>query len=337
MRIDKVYLFLVVIFVFTAGLWISSCVHDLGLPTGVPEICFDSDVLPIFQNNCAMSGCHDGNGESRWSLTSYDEIMRGITPGSPDQSRFYQAMTGKKEGMMPPSQPLSLENRTIVRLWILQGAVHTTYPTTPVDTTHTPPVVTGVTRACFTRDILPILVSNCAKSGCHDATTHKSGYNFSDYAHTVITVRPGSPVNSRLYQAITGTGGGKGENDDIMPPPPNPLLSTAQIDSIAAWIRYGALNETCAQVCDTVNTVTFSGAIWPVMQLTCTGCHSGTTPSGGISLTNYSDVQTIAASGLLWQALTGANGKFLMPPSGSLTTCRLRQFQLWINAGYQNN
>ncbi|HVN58487.1 MAG TPA: hypothetical protein VMT63_09340 [Bacteroidales bacterium] len=334
MKINKIYLSLAVVFVATTGLWVSSCIHDLGLPPGVPAICFDNEVLPIFQNNCAISGCHGSGGRSRFNLTTYTGIMEGITPGNPSQSRFYQAITGNGAGLMPPDNPISMENRTIIRLWILQGAVHTTCSTNPPDTTAQGG---GATRACYTRDILPILVSNCAMSGCHDAATHRSGYNFADYAHTVLAVYPGNASASSLYQAITGSGGGKGENEDIMPPPPKSPLTTAQIDTIAAWINYGALNETCAQACDTVNTVTFSGVIWPFMQQTCTGCHSGASPSGGVSLNSYADVQTIAASGVLWSALTGTNGKFLMPPSGSLTRCRLRQFQLWINAGYLNN
>ena len=56
-------------------------------------------------------------------------------------------------------------------------------------------------------------------------------------------------------------------------------LTIAEIDSIGQWISYGALNENCGEVCDTINPVTFSGTIWPVMQTSCTGCHSGASPS----------------------------------------------------------
>jgi hypothetical protein len=33
---------------------------------------------------------------------------------------------------MPPKQPLSLENRTLIRVWIEQGAAETTCPTTTI-------------------------------------------------------------------------------------------------------------------------------------------------------------------------------------------------------------
>jgi hypothetical protein len=72
------------------------------------------------------------------------------------------------------------------------------------------------------------------------------------------------------------------------------------------------------------------------MQKYCTGCHSGTTPSGGIPLSGYTDVQTVAANGQLINALKGA-GVPKMPPAGSLSDCRIRQFEIWVNGGYLNN
>jgi len=121
-----------------------------------------------------------------------------------------------------------------------------------------------------------------------------------------------------------------------MPPAPMNRLSSAAIDSIAAWIRYGALDEFCGEVCDTVNPVTYSGTIWPVVQTYCTGCHSGTTPSGGIRLESYSNLSAVAASGTLMNSLRG-NGVPKMPPAGNLSTCKIRQFEIWISNGYPNN
>jgi hypothetical protein len=127
MKIDKIPVFVAAITVATIFVWFSSCKHDLGIPAGTPEVCFDSLVMPIFQNNCTMAGCHDGiSGESHWTLTTYEDIMRGITPFNPDQSHYYIHLIGKAESLMPPGRPLSLDNRTIIRLWILQGALHTT-------------------------------------------------------------------------------------------------------------------------------------------------------------------------------------------------------------------
>jgi mono/diheme cytochrome c family protein len=332
MRIEKIYLFLITILIFTLTAWISSCRHDTILSSSIPEICFYSEVLPVFENNCNISGCHDGTRGSRSSYNSYANISSGVVAGNPNGSSLYQAIIGKSgEGLMPPNKPLTIENRTTIRVWIEQGAKETLCG----DTTSLPPVTPPSsynTRACFTRDIQPVLVSGCAMAGCHDAITHREGYNFTTYSSTMNAVNPGNPSGSQLYRSVTTTSG-----ENRMPPSPTPRLTTAQIDSISAWIRYGALNETCGEICDTINPVTFSGVIWPTIQTTCTGCHTTASSSNGnISLTGYTDVRTIAASGKLMNALNG-NGVTKMPPSGSLSACKIRQFQIWINKGYLNN
>ena len=85
-------------------------------------MCFDSDIIPIFLNNCALNQCHDGTGESDYVFKGYSEIMHNIKPGDPEGSEIYEAISGAGEDMMPPDQPLSVENRTKIRLWIDQGA-----------------------------------------------------------------------------------------------------------------------------------------------------------------------------------------------------------------------
>jgi hypothetical protein len=330
MKSYKVHLFLTIIMISSALLWISSCRHDALLPSNIPEICFEKEVLPIFQNNCSMAGCHDGQGESGSAYNNYMDISHGVIAGNPNGSRLYDAIIRKSgEGKMPPDKPLSLENRTIIRLWIEQGAMLTVCPDTVAQPPLSPTYVNP--RACFSRDILPVLISGCAMTGCHDAATHAEGFILASYSSTLRAVKPGSPGQSSLYQVITTLSGEK-----RMPPSPKARLSQAQIDSIYKWISYGALDEYCGEVCDTINPVTFSKTIWPVIQTSCTGCHSGTAPSGGIPLGTYANVQTVAASGLLMKSLTG-NGVTKMPPSGSFSICRIRQFQIWITNGYLNN
>jgi hypothetical protein len=96
-----------------------------------------------------------------------------------------------------------------------------------------------------------------------------------------------------------------------------------------------ALYPTLSNACDTTN-VTYNGTIAPILSSYCTTCHSGSVPSGGISLTSFSAVQTVASSGLLMNALTG-NGVPVMPVSGTLPACKLSQFQIWIRNGILNN
>ena len=87
--------------------------------------------------------------------------------------------------------------------------------------------------------------------------------------------------------------------------------------------------------CDTTN-VTYSVTISSIMNNYCTSCHSGSVPSGGISLTSYQGVQTVAANGMLMKAINGT-GVPKMPPSGSLPLCRVSQIEIWIRNGMPNN
>jgi hypothetical protein len=329
MKFDKICLLLSLIILITIFSWTTSCTHVANI-VNIPEVCFTSDILPIFTSNCAISGCHDGGGqESHFSLSSYSNIIKDIVPGNPDGSKLYQVIISKWGNLMPPDKPLTLDNRRKIRVWIEQGAKETVC----TDTTGTgggggTPVVA---RACFTRDILPVIISRCATTGCHDANAGGEKANLTTYTNIMRLVSAGNPSGSRLYTTIkNGTGESK------MPPSGRPQLSVAEIDSIGKWIGYGALNENCGEVCDTINPVTFSGTIWPVIQSSCTGCHSGTSPSGNVLLASYSNVASVASSGLLLNSLNGA-GVTKMPVGSSLSACRIRQFDIWIKNGFLNN
>ena len=331
MKLDKIYLFISLLLFFAVFSWLTSCTHVANI-ANMPEVCFTGDVLPIFVNNCAIAGCHDGAGrESRMPLNNYADIVREITPGNPNGGRLYQTIIAKWINKMPPRQPLSLENREKIRIWIEQGAIESSAacPTTitGVNGGGTPPV----TRACFTRDILPVILSRCATTGCHDGAAGGERRSFTTYANISSSVSPGNPSQSSLYKVITITSG-----ESKMPPASSPQLSVSEIDSIGKWIGYGALNENCGEVCDTINPVTFSGTIWPIMQTACTGCHIGTSPGGGIAIANYANVQTIAANGSLMNSLRG-NGVSQMPKGSSFSACRIKQFDIWVKNGALNN
>jgi hypothetical protein len=108
---------------------ISSCRHNDDI-TGIPEICFVGEILPIFQSNCTMSGCHSSSGGEGLDLTTYDGIMQGVSAGNAMQSRVYTALISvwAAEGMMPPDRPMSIQNRSKIKVWIEQGAKNTTCP-----------------------------------------------------------------------------------------------------------------------------------------------------------------------------------------------------------------
>jgi len=322
---------------------IFSCKHEGADTNLLPEICFEGQILPIFQNSCAKSGCHSqSGGESDYVCTNYNGILAAVEPGNPMASAAYTSLNAIwSENIMPPDQPLSLENRTLIRVWIEQGAKNTICPedtsTNPPDTTINPPDTTIIEpysnpRACYERDIQPVLTASCAFSGCHDNATHREGVNLSNYAHTLQIVSPGNPYGSLLYHFITIT-----EPDDRMPPPPYQALSSAQKDSIFKWISYGALYEVCETGCDTLTAVTYSGFVWPALYQSCSSCHSGGSPSGGIKLTSWSEISAIANNGKLMGVLKHVSPYPLMPPGGSLSDCTIKKIDLWVSAGANNN
>lgn len=327
MKVDKIYLVLILVVVTVVFSWISSCTHDADI-SAIPEVCFTGDILPIFTANCAIAGCHDGGGEGHMALNNYAEIRQRITPGNPNGSELYKVIIDKWGNLMPPSTPLSMDNREKIRVWIEQGAGETTC----ADASGTNPSGNNyVARACFTRDVLPVVVSRCATAGCHDAISHKEGRTYTTYTNIRASVSPRNPAQSTLYQVITTTSG-----ESKMPPTGSPQLTTAEKDTIRQWITYGALDENCGEVCDTINPVTFTATIWPIIQSSCTGCHSGSSPSGNVTLASYANVSAVAASGLLMNSLNG-NGVTKMPVGTTFSPCRIRQFQIWVNNGYQNN
>jgi hypothetical protein len=209
------------------------------------------------------------------------------------------------------------------------------YPKTPVNDTTSTINNCDPDSVYFTNEVLPIFVSNCAKSGCHDASTAQNGVVLDSYNNIVNTgdVRPGDPSDSEVYEMITET-----DPDDRMPPPPNTPLTSDQIALIRKWIMQGAKNLTCtSDACDTSN-VTFSASIKPLLQNKCVGCHSGSTPSGGHDFTTHAGVQPVAQSGRLYGAVNHMSGFVPMPQGGTkLANCDIRKIKIWIDAGAQNN
>lgn len=336
MKVERLGLFsAVTISAFTLVLLVAnSCKHD-GTPADqMDQICFQEQILPIFQNSCATSGCHSGgHGAGGYVFSDYSGIMKAISPGNAEKSEAYKAITSTFQ-LMPPGNALPKEKRTLIRLWIEQGAKETTCTTTPVTEGETPDTLTneksGTFWACYDRDIQPILMSSCAVSGCHDATTHKEGINFSDYVNTLKRVRPGNPGSSDLYEAITAKQG----TEHFMPPKPYSPLSKAAIDTIYSWIKRGALNEECATPCDTTETITYQRHIKSIIDLSCASCHGANNPSGGITLTNESGIKAVASSGKLLGAVKRQSGYPAMPPTYTLDNCEVKQIELWIKQGY---
>lgn len=192
---------------------------------------------------------------------------------------------------------------------------------------------TGDSSICFERDILPIFISNCAKSGCHDGNG-ESDYVLNSYNNIVRKgIVPGNPEASKIFTSMTGSG------EDLMPKD-SPPLSAAQLGLIKQWIYSGAVNGTnCSSTCDTTN-FTYSGAIKPMIDNYCLGCHSSSSAAssgGGVIMDSYDRVKALGLNDSLVKAITGS-GYAIMPQGGApLSDCQVTQVKKWVAAGAPNN
>jgi mono/diheme cytochrome c family protein len=199
--------------------------------------------------------------------------------------------------------------------------------------THLPNVSDPAPEPCdpgivdFTNEILPMIQSNCAMSGCHGTPYPADGINLTTYAGIMEEVKPGDPNGSELYEVLFETG------DDLMPPPPAAPLSAAQKERIRLWIQQGANETNCAGACDSTSATTYTAVIAPMMQMQCLGCHQGAGASGGVRLTSYSEVTAAVGNSGLVDAVNGANGRSQMPPSGRMSDCNVALLERWVRAG----
>lgn len=202
-----------------------------------------------------------------------------------------------------------------------------------------PTPVSGGTQTCsadtvyFQNNVLPLIVSSCAKSGCHDAISKQDGIELTSYDKIMSsgTVNPGNPGSSELYEVLNET-----RPDKIMPQPPSSPLTSAEKSIIYKWIQQGAKNNACND-CDT-SSFTYSGALLPIINIHCKGCHNPGFISGGLDLTTYANVRSIALNGKLMGSVDHLPGFPAMPKGGTkLNDCKLTQIRKWIAAGSLNN
>ena len=185
----------------------------------------------------------------------------------------------------------------------------------------------------FQYDVLPVLVSACARSGCHDAISREDGYQLTDYANTMKKgVSPGNANNSKIYKEIV---------NGSMPPSGSGIVMTqAQKDIIAKWINQGAKNLNCNPnygKCDTLGGAKFASFVQPIVKNKCEGCHTGTGAGGGIKLTTHAEIKASVATGKFWGSINQTAGYSPMPKSSKLSACELAKIDSWIKRGALNN
>jgi uncharacterized membrane protein len=320
-----------------------SCSHEPYLIETLDTVCFETEIFPLLNASCGTIGCHSsGSGNSEFNASNYASIIKAVKAGDSKKSLLYEVITRTYGQMMPPDQPLTKEQRTQINVWIEQGALNTScdsYTVIGNDTNGTNPI-DYTDSICFNQDVQPLINSSCATTNCHDVISHKEGYTLTTYENIMSKsdgIRPFLPNESKIYTVLNQTGG------DRMPPSPFPALSSEEKEVIRKWIADGALNSDCpSQSCDTLLAISFADQIWPTVNRSCVGCHSSSFTSGGIILDSYSTVLNVAntqqnGTSLLLGAIRKEAGFIAMPPTGTLDDCTIRQFELWIEQGSQNN
>ena len=116
-----------------------------------------------------------------------------------------------------------------------------------------------------------------------------------------------------------------------------PDLTAAQLNLIRQWIAAGAVDSgACQDRCDSMN-FTFSGAVQPMINQYCRGCHNGAGATGG-SLADYASIRNAAVSGRLIGDIEHLSGYNAMPLGGAaLSNCQVAQITKWVEAGAPDN
>lgn len=316
-------------------LYLPSCTHDpLGIEA-LDSVCFDKEIFPIIQTSCGKPGCHISGATEGFDASNYQSILNSVKPGDPRGSVLYKVITNiNSENMMPPGQPLTKEQRMIIEVWIAQGAAETI-----CNEGTNGGGGNGSDSICFVQHILPLFISNCAMSSCHDGLSQEDDdlYALNSFSSIRSHVSPGNPLNSDVYRAVNGLG------EDFMPPPPKSPLTATQKEILRKWISDGALNSDCPDaLCDTSGTISFASFVKPIIDNYCVSCHNSTVTNGGVNLNGYAQVSMYANSirngtPLLVGTIRQMTGFKAMPPSIRLDDCSIRTIELWINQGISDN
>ncbi len=87
--------------------------------------------------------------------------------------------------------------------------------------------------------------------------------------------------------------------------------------------------------CDTTST-TYAGSIAPIINRDCSGCHSGGSPSAGISLYDYSSVKNymITNRSVFMGSVKHDGTASNMPKGGNkISACEINKLESWVNQG----
>ena len=117
-------------FLFIIGISITGCYKDVVLPTvatdpdgPVLQVSFKTDIAPILNTHCALSGCHTDGAQTPYMQTavSYLNLVNGgfVDTNLPKQSILYIMINGDMKEHIP-----SAADRQKIYNWIRTGAIN---------------------------------------------------------------------------------------------------------------------------------------------------------------------------------------------------------------------
>ncbi len=182
-----------------------------------------------------------------------------------------------------------------------------------------------IANVCYKEHIQPMLISNCASSGCHNPTDKASGLDLTSYEEVLKAVKPGKPSSSKLYLSVIGP-------NPKMPKGKAPLTAR-QKDILKYWINFGAQNTSCGSLaCDTVSFLTYNNSVKSIMTTNCSGCH----PTGhfsGHALDTYNGTKASVNSGKFIPAIKHTGPKPMPQGGGKLSDCDIAKIEKWVANG----
>ena len=204
-----------------------------------------------------------------------------------------------------------------------------TDPTSPIDIGGGGGTKSPVSdTVCFNTEVLPLYVSYCGSSGCHNDASRQKGVILTSYSRIANGITSKNASRSDYYTIIS----------DEMPPRGRPQLSNEQKNVILKWINQGALNTNCTNTCDTTK-FTYNDPIKTLLTNNCLGCHGTKPGSGNVYLGDYASAQSyINANKANFLKVINHDPTLpfskRMPPSGKMVDCQIGQFTRWVNKGF---
>ncbi|HMQ60134.1 MAG TPA: hypothetical protein PKE06_05655 [Flavilitoribacter sp.] len=181
----------------------------------------------------------------------------------------------------------------------------------------------------FEEDVFPLIVTNCTKSGCHNAVDREQGYDFTTYNGIMTAVKAGDYKGSPLYTSLVTPFGYMPQDGD--------RFSDENVALIALWIEQGAANNSGNAGCNT-DSVTYNKTVVGIFQGWCYACHSGNNPVGVIRLETYSQVKPYVDNGQILGTIRHDSGFLAMPDGGGkIPSCDIKQIEKWISNGAPDN